>query len=90
VAFGRTFAQAFADAQVEPVRAFSEGDLLCPQVRFRGTHTGPLRTPDGDRPPTGRTVEFPYCIVARFDHSLVVELDEYLDQLAMLQQLGVA
>jgi steroid delta-isomerase-like uncharacterized protein len=90
VAFGRAFAKAFPDARVEPVRAFTEGDLVCMEVRFRGTHDGPMITPGGEIAATGRVVEFPYCIVARFDGGEVAEMDEYFDQLAMLRQLGAA
>ncbi len=74
VQFGRTFATAFPDAHVEPVRAFGEGDLVCMEVRFRGTPTGALPTPQGETAATGRTVEFPYCIVARFRDGEVVEM----------------
>lgn len=90
VAFGRAFAAAFPDARVEPVRAFTQDDLVCMEVRFHGRHDGPMVTPGGEIPATGRTVEFPYCIVARFEDGEVVEMDEYFDQLAMLTQLGVA
>lgn len=90
VQFGRAFAAAFPDARVEPIRAFSERDLVCMEVRFRGTHHGPMVTPGGEIPATGRVVEFPYCIVARFKDGEVVEMDEYFDQLAMMRQLGVA
>ena len=89
VQFGQAFAAAFPDARVEPIRAFSEGDLVCMKVRFRGTHDGPMATRGGEIPTTGRAVESPYCIVARFEDGEVVELDEYFDQLAMMRQLEV-
>lgn len=82
---------AFPDGQVEVERAFSSGDVACMQVRFQGTHSGPLATPDGGEiPPSGSRVEFPYCLVVRFEDGIAVELDEYYDQLDLLNQIGVA
>jgi predicted ester cyclase len=82
---------AFPDGQVEVERAFGQGDLGCLQVRFEGTHTGPLAGSGGaEIPPTGRRVEFPYCIVVRFEDGKAVELDEYYDQLDLLTQIGVS
>ena len=72
-------------------RAFGQGDLGCLQLWFEGTHTGPLAGSGGTEiPPTGRHVEFLYCIVMRFEDGLAVELDEYYDQLGLLTQIGVS
>ncbi len=35
----------------------SSGDLVVAEVRWRGTHTGPLATPDGEVPATGRSID---------------------------------
>lgn len=90
VAMVQGIIDAFPDGQVEVERAFGQGDLGCLQVRFEGTHTGPLAGSGGaEIPPTGKHVEFLYCIVVRFEQGLVVELDEYYDQLDLLTQIGV-
>lgn len=82
--------RAFPDGTVEVQNAFGHGDWACLQVMFSGTNTGPLATPDGGEiPPTGKSVRFPYCVVARFKDGEAIQIDEYFDQLALLTQLGV-
>lgn len=90
VEFVRGIMRTFPDGRISVVRSFGEGDWGCVQFRFQGTNTGPVSGPDGEAPGTGRPVAFPYCVVARFVDGRIAELDEYFDQLAMLQQLGLA
>jgi predicted ester cyclase len=91
VAMVQGIMDAFPDGQAEVERAFGQGDLGCLQVRFEGTHTGPLAGSGGaEIPPTGRRVKFLYCIVVRFEDGKAVELDEYYDQLDLLTQIGVS
>ena len=81
---------AFPDGQVEVENSFGHGDWGCIQVQFAGTHTGPLTSPDGaEIPATGKSVRFPYCIIAKFENGEAVQLDEYFDQMDLLTQLGV-
>jgi ketosteroid isomerase-like protein len=83
--------QAFPDGRVEPEGFFQDGDWGCARWRFTGTNTGPLGDPDeGGIPPTGKAVDFSYCMVLRFRDGEAVELHEFYDQLEMLTQLGVA
>lgn len=83
--------RAFPDGNVELQNAFGDGDWACLQVIFSGTNTGPLGTPDGGEiPPTGKSVQFPYCIVVRFKDGQAAQIDEYFDQLELLTQLGIA
>jgi predicted ester cyclase len=81
---------AFPDSRVDVERRFGQGDWGCFQATFAGTHTGPLEIGDQTIPPTGRPVQFRYCLVARFGFSgAAVEIDEYYDRLDLLTQLGV-
>jgi hypothetical protein len=54
-----------------------------------GTHTGPLRTPQGEVPATGRRVESHGIAVQRVRAGLVESEHLYFDQLDLLAQLGV-
>ena len=45
------------DARVEVVSILAEGDWVATEHIGRGTHDGPLMTPAGEVPPTGRSVE---------------------------------
>jgi len=88
--FVKGIVRTFPDGKIFGLRVFGVDPWACCQFRFEGTNTGPLATPDGDAPPTGRSVTFPYCVVARFENGVIAEFDEYFDRLEMLQQLGVA
>ncbi len=68
---------AFPDGKVEMVRSFGQGDWACLEVRFTGTAAV------SDEEETPATVDFPYCIVMRFEDGKVAELNEYYDQLGM-------
>ena len=58
--------------------------------RFVGTHAGPLMTPGGAIPATGRSVEVPYVHVLHFRDGRHVFLGLTFDRLLMLEQLGLA
>jgi hypothetical protein len=53
------------------------------------THTGPLLTPGGEVPPTGRTINLPFAATMRVDGEHVASMHVYFDQLAFLDQLGL-
>jgi ketosteroid isomerase-like protein len=80
----------FPDGRAEPQTAFQQGDWGCMLVRFSGTHGGPMPGPDGNMiPPTGKAIDFMYCMVMRFENGEIAELHELYDQLGLLQQLGI-
>ena len=81
---------AFPDGLVEIQRYFGQGDWACVEVLFTGTHTGPMAGADGTEiPPTHQSVKWPYCMVVKFQDGLVCELNEYYDQMGLMQQLGL-
>jgi predicted ester cyclase len=81
--------EAFPDGTVELKGSFGEGDRLCAEFAFAGTHTGPLKTPGGEVPPTGARVEFPYIISYDYDGNEAKQVREYYDQLELLLPLGL-
>lgn len=54
-----------------------------------GTHTGPLRGPAGEIPPTGRVAQLSFCGVYEFDEGKITTFNLYFDQVELLTQLGV-
>jgi ketosteroid isomerase-like protein len=56
---------------------------------WTGVHDGPLVTPEGELPPTGRTVSFRFAIGTTGDADKLRSVRVYFDQLAFLGQLGV-
>jgi predicted ester cyclase len=64
-------------------------DAAATEVVFTGTHTGPMNTPGGAVPPTGKRVTLHSVSVLRIKDGLVASEHVYLDQLEMLTQLGL-
>jgi predicted ester cyclase len=48
---------AFPDVKIELLNVVASGDWAVAEAVGRGTHSGPLKTPGGDVPPTGRQME---------------------------------
>jgi ketosteroid isomerase-like protein len=77
------------DARAIVERMFEIDDTVIVEGRFTGTNTGPLPGPDGDLPPSGRTVDLPFADFARVADQRIVEYRTYYDQLSLLTQLGL-
>jgi predicted ester cyclase len=80
--------EAFPDNAVDAA-AFGAGDQAAEEGRFTGTHTGTLRGPGGDVPPTGRRVEVPYAVMYRLANDRITSVHLYFDQVELLTQLGL-
>ncbi len=83
--------RAFPDMAGEITNVFStDDDQGVVEVIWRGTHTGPLTTPDGQTiPPTNRTFENPACYVCTVRAGKILERREYGDIAAIMGQLGL-
>lgn len=79
----------FPDGEFAVDRVFAEGDWICAEVTFEGTHTQAMPLPSGPLPPTGREVTFPYCLVMRARGDTIVEVHEYFDRTELMTQLGM-
>jgi len=90
VAYLQGWATAFPDSTVEVTRVIATESTAAVEFRGRGTHTGPLATPMGVIPPTGRRVDFPLCDVWEVRDGKVARTHNYFDVMTMLTQLGVA
>jgi steroid delta-isomerase-like uncharacterized protein len=66
------------------------GQMLAFELHATGTHTGPLATPGGDVPATGRTIDVSAADLWRFENGLIVEYHLYFDGLDFFGQLGIA
>ncbi|HET8629520.1 MAG TPA: ester cyclase [Thermomicrobiales bacterium] len=83
------WAGAFPDSTVETTYALGGERGATLEFVGRGTQTGPLPSPAGDIPPTGRRVEVPFCQVLEIEGGKVRRARLYFDALGMMQQLGV-
>lgn len=80
---------AMPDLTGTVLRTLEDGDQAAIEIHWVGTQTGPLATPGGEIPPTGRRVEIlsTQWVTARDGHTAVI--DHHLDLLGLLGQLGV-
>lgn len=86
--FSRNWATAVPDGRHTVTRVLQDGDWGAIEGSYRGTHTGPLQTPQGELPATGRSVELAF---GGFGHVRDGRLDVvhvYMDLLSVMAQLG--
>jgi steroid delta-isomerase-like uncharacterized protein len=81
--------RAFPDALVTLRSRMIDGETVVSENVLTGTHTGPLFTPGGDIPPTGRRIETHGVAVQRVSAGLVASEHLYFDQVELLTQLGM-
>jgi ketosteroid isomerase-like protein len=87
--YNGVFLGAFPDASHEIVERISAPGVAVLEIRYRGTHTGAMATPQGDLAPTGKTIDIPGSMIIRIRDGKVVSFHGYFDQLSFLMQLGV-
>ena len=88
--FYDTWNEAFPDNHIDPAVVFGAGDQAAHEARFAGTHTGTLRTPNGDVPPTGKRMVASYVAIGRAHNGKVTTFHVYFDVADVLAQLGIA
>jgi len=89
VAWYGVFVRAFPDIKHEVRGIVQEADTCVLQARATGTHTGPLASPSGDIPPTGKSFVLDYTNVARFADGKITNETYYWDNQSFLSQLGL-
>jgi ketosteroid isomerase-like protein len=87
--FMQGWADAFPDSTTEDTIAYAGEEFGVTEFIGRGTHDGPLVSPAGEIPPTGRSVEFKLCEVYQFRDGKVVSGHTHFDSLGLMTHLGV-
>jgi predicted ester cyclase len=77
--------EAFPDIHFTIEDQIAEGDRVVTRWTARATHTGPFQ----GMPPTGRQVRMAATDVDRIANGKVVECWSQMDDLSLMQQLGV-
>ena len=80
---------AFPDLKHQIVNCVGAGDTFACELRVAGTHTGPMQTPNGTLPATGKKVVFESCDYLRIRDGKIASWHAYTDMLAFQQQLGL-
>jgi steroid delta-isomerase-like uncharacterized protein len=83
------WATAFPNSKVETTRVVADEHGAAMEFTGRGRHSGPLASPAGAIPPTGRSVTVPFVDVLELQEGAIISSRLYFDLAGMLQQLGL-
>jgi predicted ester cyclase len=90
IAYSTPMVAAFSAMCHEITLAVEAGDTIAVEGVWTATHTGPLVTPEGEVPPTGRSLRLSYAAVFRVRDGLFSYLHVHLDRLEFMAQLGLS
>ena len=87
--YNQAMLKAFPDNRIEAKSTIAQGNTVVVEGVFHGTHGGPLKTPMGDLPATGKKVSGKFIQVFEVDRGLVKRSELIYDQAELMMQLGV-
>ena len=87
--FMQGFKSAFPDIKLTVTNQVATEDQVVTEFVASGTHTGPLLTPAGEVPATGKSAEWPVCEVWKTRNGKLTSIHNYQDLATMLRQLGL-
>ena len=87
--YQRNWATAFPESRIELTNIVACGETVTMEYVGRGTQTGPLNTPQGTIPPSGREVELPLCDVLTVRGGRITDGRTYYDVATLMRQLGM-
>jgi predicted ester cyclase len=82
------FLGAFPDLKVEIEIEVAEGDLVGGRLRQRGTHTGPMVSPQGTIEASGKSVDFTEMALLQVRDGQVAKSWYWTDMIGLLTQVG--
>jgi ketosteroid isomerase-like protein len=86
----RNYGTAFSNMHRELGRIYTVDNIVVVQLALQGTHDGPLQTPFGELPPTGKHMDAPCADVFELDeHGKIIRFDCYPEGSIIFAQLGV-
>lgn len=88
--YNRNWLTAFPDVKLDIQQIFAQGDNVAVKAQFIGTNNGPLKTPMGELPATGRKVRGDFVQLFEIDRGLVKNAHLMYDQVQLMTQLGMA
>lgn len=89
-ALAATFFTAFPDMELEVRRVIHQDGIVVLEGATKGTFTGPMTTPEGEAPPTGRSFVAPLVTIFELtDTGLIAESHEYYDPAGFAAQIGL-
>ena len=89
VAMASGFAAALPDSRLVVGQITEDGDRVIVEGKYTGTHTAPMQTPQGVVPPSGRSLDLPYCEIFEVEAGRIARHRVYYDQMTFAAQLGL-
>ena len=83
------FRDAFPDIHRVETTVIEQGDTAIVELLLEGTHTGPMRSPEGTIPPTGKKVVWKAADFVRVANGKIIAWHPYWDRVAFAAQLGL-
>lgn len=84
------FKTAFPDLVIKHTNVFEDGNgQVALEFEAEGTHTGPLASPGGSIPATGKKVKFIVCEIHRVENGKIASIHNYQDSGSLMRQLGL-
>ena len=80
---------AFPDVHGTITNEFAGDGKVVKELRWHGTHTGPLPLPDGEIPATGKSIDMRSCEVWEIEDGKGKSMVHYIDMMTLMQQLSL-
>ncbi|MBS1518339.1 MAG: ester cyclase [Bacteroidetes bacterium] len=77
--FMQVFKQAFPDLELQHKNIFGNGNKVAVEFTAHGTHSGPLQTPGGVIPPSGKKVEINVAEFYEWENGKIKRMSNYQD-----------
>ncbi len=81
--------EAISDRGAQVTNVVESGDTVVAEFVVSGRHTGPLATPQGAVPPTGKTVRLPMIAIYELRDGKLINSRGQYDRLTLMSQLGL-
>ena len=85
----RAYRAAFPDLRHSVKHCVESGDTIALELEVTGTHTGPMQTPQGTVPATGKKVVWESCDYVRVADGVIKSWHVYHDSVPFLTALGL-
>lgn len=86
--FMQGFKQAFPDMKLEHKNIVGDGNKVAVEFTAHATHTGPLQTPGGVIPASGKKVELNVSEFYEWENGKFKRMSNYQDAGSLMRQIG--
>lgn len=87
--FMMVWKNATPDGTVTVLNQVATDESVVNECTYHATHTGPLLSPAGEIPPTGKTLDLRFCEVWSVRGGKLASIHNYQDMATLLQQIGM-